>query len=85
MATAGKLVFIGATLDNKFRAFDALTGQELWSYQLDGIGEATPMSFLGRDGKQYVAIASGGPGLLGGVHNTASNSPDKIVVFALAK
>ena len=85
MVTAGNLVFIGATLDNKVRAFDALTGKELWSFQLDGVGEATPMSFLGSDGRQYIAIASGGPGLLGAAHNTAGNSPDKIVVFALPK
>jgi outer membrane protein assembly factor BamB len=85
MTTAGNLVFVGATLDDKFRAFDAATGKELWSYQLDGTAQATAMSFLGTDGKQYIAIASGGPGLLGGVHNTASDSPDKIVVFSLAK
>ena len=85
MTTAGNLVFVGATLDNKFRAFDAATGKELWSFQLDGTAQATAMSFLGSDGKQYIAIASGGPGLLGGVHNTASDSPDKIVVFSLPK
>ena len=85
MTTAGNLVFVGATLDNKFRAFDAQTGKELWSYQLDGTGQSTAMSFIGSDGKQYIAIASGGPGLLSGVHNTASDSPDKIVVFSLRK
>jgi glucose dehydrogenase len=85
MPTAGNLVFVGATLDNKFRAFDARTGQQLWSYQLDGVGMAAPMSFIGSDGKQYVAIATGGPGLLASVHNEADNSPDKIVVFALVK
>lgn len=84
MTTAGNLVFVGATLDNKFRAFEATTGKELWSYQLDGTAQATAMSFLGSDGKQYIAIASGGPGLLGGVHNAASDSPDKVVVFSLA-
>jgi glucose dehydrogenase len=85
MTTAGNLVFVGATLDEKFRAFDALTGKQLWSYQLGGVGMATPMSFMGSDGKQHVAIATGGPGLLASVHNNADNSPEKIVVFALPK
>lgn len=85
MTTAGNLVFVGATLDNRFRAFDAATGKEVWSYQLDGTAQATAMTFLGSDGKQYVVIATGGPGLLGGVHNDAMNSPDKIVVFSLPK
>jgi glucose dehydrogenase len=84
MSTAGGLVFVGATLDNKFRAFDAKTGKQLWSFQLDGVGYSTPMSFMGTDGKQYVAIASGGPGLLRAIHNDAGNSPNKIVVFTLA-
>jgi glucose dehydrogenase len=85
MSTAGGLVFVGATLDKKFRAFDAKTGKQLWSYQLDGVGMATPMSFMGSDGKQYVVIASGGPGLLRAIHNDAANSPDKIVVFTLGQ
>ena len=84
LSTAGNLVFIGSTLDEKFRAFNALTGQRLWSYALGGVGMATPMSFLGSDGKQYVVIATGGPGLLRAIHNDAGNSPDKIVVFTLS-
>jgi glucose dehydrogenase len=85
LSTAGNVVFIGSTLDEKFRAFDALTGQVLWSYSLDGVGMATPMSFMGSDGKQYVVIATGGPGLLRAIHNDAGNSPDKIVVFTLSR
>jgi quinoprotein glucose dehydrogenase len=85
LSTAGDLVFIGSTLDGKFRAFDALTGRQLWSYRLDGVALSTPMSFLGADGKQYVAIASGAlsAGLLRTLHSDAINSPEKIFVFAL--
>jgi quinoprotein glucose dehydrogenase len=85
LSTAGNLVFIGSTLDDRFRAFDALTGRQLWSYRLDGVALATPMSFLGADGKQYVAIASGAlsAGLLRTLHNDALDSPEKIFVFAL--
>jgi quinoprotein glucose dehydrogenase len=85
LSTAGNLVFIGSTLDEKFRAFDALTGKELWSYQLDGVGLSTPMSFRGSDGKQYVVIASGAlsAGVFRTLHNDALNSPDKIFAFTL--
>jgi glucose dehydrogenase len=62
IATAGGLVFIGATKDARFRAYDAKTGRELWYAQLDAAGAATPMTFMGRNGIQYVVIAAGGPG-----------------------
>jgi quinoprotein glucose dehydrogenase len=85
LSTAGNLVFIGSTLDDRFRAFDALTGRQLWSYQLDGVGLSTPMSFLGTDGKQYVVIASGAlsAGVFRTLHNDALNSPEKIFAFTL--
>src|ERR1051326_6144883 len=47
IATAGGLVFIGATLDARFRAFDAGTGAELWSVKLEGAALTVPMTFLG--------------------------------------
>ena len=57
--TAGGLVFVGATSDQLFRAFDAKTGEELWSAPLGGQGNANPMSYASRDGKQHVAIVAG--------------------------
>jgi quinoprotein glucose dehydrogenase len=54
--TAGGLVFVGATNDNRLRAFDSSNGRELWSVQLDWTVNANPMTYLGRDGKQYVAV-----------------------------
>ena len=57
--TAGGLVFIGATNDKRFRAFNSSTGKELWSVKLEDTGNADPMTYLGKDGKQYVAIAAG--------------------------
>jgi glucose dehydrogenase len=60
MATASGLVFIGATADKRFRAFDAKTGKELWVTQLDADAKAAPMTYLGRDGRQYVVIMAGG-------------------------
>jgi glucose dehydrogenase len=58
--TAGGLVFIGATNDKRFRAFDATTGKQLWETKLDNNANANPMSYRGRSGKQYVAINAGG-------------------------
>jgi len=59
MVTAGGLVFIGATKDERFRAFDKATGEILWTYQLDAAGYATPATYE-LNGRQYVVIAGGG-------------------------
>jgi quinoprotein glucose dehydrogenase len=80
IATAGGLVFIGATDDAQFRAFDAKTGKELWTFKLGGAANATPSTYLGRDGKQYVVITSTG----GGFFN-APLTDDSIMAFALKK
>ncbi len=60
LATAGGLVFIGATADRRFRAFDAKTGKELWVAKLEADAKAAPITFRGRDGRQYVVIMAGG-------------------------
>lgn len=56
--TAGGLVFVGATTDRRLRAFDAQTGRELWSTQLPAQVNANPMTYRGRNGKQYVAVVA---------------------------
>jgi quinoprotein glucose dehydrogenase len=76
IVTAGGLVFIAATLDRRIRAYDIETGQELWSAPLPAGGKATPMTFLGRSGKQYLVIAAGGDGGRFG-------KSDRVVVFAV--
>jgi quinoprotein glucose dehydrogenase len=63
--TAGGLVFIAAAMDQYLRAFDIQTGKELWKGALPAGGQATPMTYRGKDGKQYVVIAAGGHGRLG--------------------
>ncbi len=57
--TAGGVVFVGATSDRRFRAFDARTGTELWSATLESNANANPMSYAGRSGKQRVAVVAG--------------------------
>ena len=81
ITTASGLVFIGATKDNLFRAFDGKTGKELWSAKLENAGGATPMTFMGRNGKQYVVIAAGGPGDTD--RGGQTSAPQKLVAFAL--
>lgn len=76
ITTAGGLVFIGATLDRYFRAFDVRNGRELWKTALPAGGKATPMTYLGADGRQYVVIAAGGDG-------KAWGWSDEVVAFAL--
>ena len=59
VVTAGGLVFIAATKDERFRAFDRKTGKLLWETKLPAAGYATPSTYqIG--GKQYVVIACGG-------------------------
>ena len=65
MPTATELVFIGATPDNRLRAFDARTGKVVTTIALPGSSGNSPMSFLGKDGRQYIVVGSAGPGHAG--------------------
>ena len=58
IVTAGGLVFIGASNDARFRAFDSKTGKELWAVKLDNPANATPMTYQAKNGKQYVAVVA---------------------------
>ncbi len=78
IVTAGGLVFVAATDDGRFRAFDIKTGAEVWTVKLPASAHATPMTYRGRDGKQYVVIVSTGGSFL----NTPIVS-DAVTAFAL--
>ncbi|PYS52357.1 MAG: hypothetical protein DMG13_16400 [Acidobacteria bacterium] len=67
IVTAGGLVFIGATTDSRFRAFDSRSGKELWVTKLERNVNANPITYRGKNGKQYVAAIA----------------TDSVVVFAL--
>jgi len=78
MVTAGGLLFIGATVDHRFRAFDLKTGKQLWVADLEAAAHAAPMTYMGRKtGKQFVVIAAGGGGYFRG------KVSDTIVAFTL--
>jgi len=83
IVTAGGLVFVAATTDSKFRAFDSRTGSELWVTKLDASGTTVPMTYLGRDGKQYVVVAAGGTNRFRMIANTADQISDSLIAYAL--
>jgi PQQ enzyme repeat len=83
IATAGGLLFIGATTDSKFRAFDSRSGKELWVTRLDATADAVPMTYLGRDGRQYVVIAAGGTNRFRMLAGTSDEIADSLIAFAL--
>ena len=77
LATAGGLAFVSAAMDGVLRAFDVETGAELWSDRLPAGGNATPMTYRGPSGRQFVLIAAGGHGKLG------TRRGDWVVAYAL--
>ena len=78
--TAGGLVFVAGTEDEKLRAFDADTGAELWAAKLPFAGTAAPAIYEA-GGRQFVVITATGGGRVGG----ASGAGDAYVAFALSK
>jgi quinoprotein glucose dehydrogenase len=58
IVTAGGVLFVAATDDDRFRGLDAKTGRELWVTKLERRGNANPITYQGRNGKQYVAIVA---------------------------
>ncbi|MBZ5580455.1 MAG: pyrroloquinoline quinone-dependent dehydrogenase [Acidobacteriia bacterium] len=81
IVTAGGLVFIGATNDKRFRAIDSRTGKQLWETKLEYSAIAVPMTYQGKNGKQYVAIVAGDGGA--GVTDPPAGNNESLVVFAL--
>jgi glucose dehydrogenase len=78
IATAGGLVFIGAANDSRFRAYDSKSGKIVWETKVEASGHTSPVTYMGRDGRQYIALmATGGGGFLGG------GSSNTLVGFAL--
>jgi quinoprotein glucose dehydrogenase len=78
MATGGGLVFIGATDDSRFRAFDSKTGKKLWVTRIDAGAHSAPITYRGKNGKQYVVVTATGGGFLGD-----RSSADTVIAFAL--
>lgn len=77
IVTAGGVAFHSGTLDYYVRAFDVTDGTELWRERLPAGGQATPMTFEGKDGRQYLVVVAGGHG------STGTKPGDSIIAYAL--
>ena len=77
--TAGGVAFLSGTLDQYVRGYDVGNGKELWRSRLPAGGQATPMTYRGGDGRQYVVVAAGGHGSLG------TRTGDHVIAYALPK
>ncbi|WP_208509400.1 PQQ-binding-like beta-propeller repeat protein, partial [Variovorax paradoxus] len=77
--TGGGVAFLSGTLDYYLRAYDVNSGKELWRSRLPAGGQATPMTYEGADGRQYVVVAAGGHGSLG------TRTGDHVIAYALPK
>jgi len=79
LVTKGGLTFFHGTLDYYIRALDNDTGKELWRGRLPVGGQGAPMSYVGRDGKQYIVVTVGGATRTG----TNDNRGDYVIAYAL--
>jgi quinoprotein glucose dehydrogenase len=71
------LIFHSGTADNTLRAYNLFTGEELWSAGLPAGGQAAPMTYTTRSGKQFVVVVAGGSSALG------TSQGDYVVAYAL--
>jgi quinoprotein glucose dehydrogenase len=77
--TGGGVAFLSGTIDYYVRAYDVTSGRELWKARLPAGGQATPMTYMGKDGRQYVLVAAGGHGSLG------TKAGDSVIAYALPR
>lgn len=77
MMTAGGVAFLSGTIDYYVRGYDVTTGEELWKSRLPAGGQATPMTYRGADGRQYLLVVAGGHGSLG------TKRGDSVIAYAL--
>ena len=77
LVTAGGVAFLSGTLDDYVRAYDVRSGKEVWRQRLPAGGQATPMTYEGADGRQYVVVVAGGHGSLG------TKAGDSVIAYAL--
>ena len=79
IVTKGGVAFLSGALDNYVRGYDLETGQELWRARLPAGGQATPSTYLGSDGRQYLVVVAGGHG------STGTKPGDFVIAYALPK
>ncbi|MGY0556984.1 membrane-bound PQQ-dependent dehydrogenase, glucose/quinate/shikimate family [Lysobacter sp. A421] len=75
--TGGGVAFLSGSLDDYVRGYDVTTGKQLWQQRLPAGGQATPMTYTGTDGRQYLVVVAGGHGSLG------TTPGDYVIAYAL--
>lgn len=75
--TAGGVAFLSGTLDYYVRGYNVTNGEQLWQSRLPAGGQATPMTYIGADGRQYLLVVAGGHGSLG------TKAGDDVIAYAL--
>jgi quinoprotein glucose dehydrogenase len=79
IVTAGGVAFLSGTIDNYVRGYDVSNGDQIWESRLPAGGQATPMTYTGSDGRQYLIVVAGGHGSLG------TKAGDYVIAYALPK
>ncbi|CAB5718684.1 Quinoprotein glucose dehydrogenase [Delftia tsuruhatensis] len=79
LMTAGGVAFYSGALDNYVRAYDVDSGRQLWQDRLPAGGQATPMTYLGTDQRQYLLVVAGGHG------STGTKAGDSVRAYVLPK
>jgi len=79
IVTAGGVAFLSGTLDYYVRGYDLRTGEQLWRARLPAGGQATPSTYRGADGRQYLIVVAGGHG------STGTKAGDSVIAYALPR
>ncbi|WP_118133539.1 PQQ-binding-like beta-propeller repeat protein [Oceanicella sp. SM1341] len=79
IVTRGGVAFLSGTMDYYVRGYDLQTGEELWRARLPAGGQATPSTYLGSDGRQYLVVVAGGHG------STGTKAGDAIIAYRLPR
>jgi quinoprotein glucose dehydrogenase len=77
LITAGGVAFLSGSMDDYVRAYDVSNGKQLWESRLPAGGQATPMTYTGRDGREYLLVTAGGHG------STHTKAGDSVIAYAL--
>ncbi|MBZ9674013.1 membrane-bound PQQ-dependent dehydrogenase, glucose/quinate/shikimate family [Mesorhizobium sp. ES1-3] len=79
IVTAGGVAFLSGTLDYYVRGYNLQTGEQIWRDRLPAGGQATPSTYQGADGRQYLLVVAGGHG------STGTKAGDSIIAYALPR
>lgn len=79
IVTAGGVAFLSGTLDYYVRGYDLASGEEIWRARLPAGGQATPSTYMGADGRQYLIVVAGGHG------STGTKAGDSVIAYALPR